>query len=120
MTKICDSVDLKWYLSKGKLYIEPKEEDLSVKYIDITSNHVIGKISINDNKSGVSTNDPSTSTPGFTADVFHNAQIGLETYVQVGYGDYAGLYKPEEITHTLNWKNGPWKTTIKTQAAKNK
>lgn len=118
LSEICDEIDFTWFISKGRLYVQPRELDRLIDFVIIRPENVIGAIQPNDDKSALSVSDRSSKPPGIKVDTFLNGSVGLNTYVKIESGDFKGDYKPDSIEHRLNWYNGPWQTTIETQGVK--
>lgn len=119
LTELCEEIDFIWYLHKGKLYIQPKELDRLIELVKIGADQVIGTLKPNDDKTGVSAKDKESKPAGVKVTTFLNGDIGTHTYMRITYGDFQGDYKPATIKHKLNWKKGPWTTTIVSQGVKN-
>lgn len=118
LTQICDEIDFVWFISKGRLYVQPRDEDRPTDFVLINPSNVIGSIRLNDDKSALPTNDKESRPAGIKVDTFLNGEVGLNTYVRVQEGDFQGDYKPEAVVHRLNWYSGPWQTSIETQRVK--
>ena len=117
-TDLCNSIDYVWYLSKGKLYVQPKEMDRLIDLVEISADQVIGALKPNDDKTGTSSVDKESKPAGVKVNTFLNGDIGTHTYVRITYGDYQGDYIPDSVQYKLNWKNGPWSTIVDTQKVK--
>jgi hypothetical protein len=118
LSSLCEDIDYIWYLSKGKLYIQPKEVDRLIDVINISAKQVVGTLKPNDDKTGKSSKDKESKPSGVKLTTFLNGDIGTHTYLNITYGDYKGQYKPDSVSYKLNWKNGPWTTTIESQRVK--
>lgn len=105
-----------WYISGGKLFIQPKYDDRYVDTINLEPSQVIGTISIDDDNLGEDTSKTQNMQAGVKFTCYLNGRIRLENRVVVGYGDYMGTYKPTGIVYNLNWKNGPWQMSVETKA----
>lgn len=117
-TEVTDAVDYIWFISRGKLYVQPRELDRPFTYVDIKPQNVIGAIKPYDDKASKTSKDATSKPKGVNVSTFLNADIGIESYIKIGYGQYQGDYKPEEVEYSLNWKDGPWKVDIKCQGVK--
>ena len=116
LTSICDSIDYIWFISKGVVYIQPREADRYQDFVELTPEVVVGNIAPSDDQSGISSNDPAAKVgTGINFTVFLDAKLALENYVKVGYGEYAGTYSIISLKHRLNWHNGPWQTSVVTK-----
>lgn len=116
LTSICDSIDYIWFISKGIVYIQPREAERYQDFVELTPDVVVGNISPSDDQSGVSSNDPAAKVGvGVNFTVFLDARLALENYVKIGYGEYSGTYSITSLKHRLNWHNGPWQTSVVTK-----
>ena len=118
LTEVCGEIDFVWYLSKGKLYVQPKELDRLIDLVEIGADQVIGTLKLVDDKAGLSAKDKESKPAGVKATTFLNGDIATHTYMRITYGDFQGDYSPTSIQHKLNWKKGPWTTTITSQKVK--
>lgn len=118
LTELCNMLKFVWFISGGKLYVQPRDEDRVVEVLKVYPQNVIGNININDDSKAVSVTQKDDETSGISFTGFLNPDIRLETYVEVTYGDYIGTYKPTTIKHTLDWYNGPWQTKIEAMPVK--
>lgn len=119
LSDVCHSIDYVWFISRGRLYIQPKDEVRVVDIFEVYPKNIIGSVSPEDDKSATSSVDPSTQVaPGVKFTVFLSPDLTLDTTVKLMQGDYEGLYKPTKITHKLNWKDGPWQTELESKSVK--
>lgn len=116
LTLLCDMLDYVWFISGGKLYVQPKNEDRYLDIVQVSASNALS-ISKHDDNKGASSVVSQAAPAGVELVVFLNTEIRLETYVEILDGDYKGVYKPTEIKHKLNWHSGPWQTTLTCQAA---
>lgn len=114
-TKFLSSIDFIWFISKGKLYVQPSTSDRVTDFLEVNADNVIGTIKPYDDKAGQSTGSPENRPVGVEFETFMNANIGLETYLNITYGDYQGKYKPSEVRFQFNWKQGPWSVKVRCQ-----
>jgi hypothetical protein len=119
MTELCSSLGMVWYISKGKIYVQPKELDRLTERFDVSADQVIGSVVPDDDKAGVTSVDKAAKPIGVKLTTFLNGEIGLHTYMRVLYGKYEGDYALTAVTYKLNWKNGPWTVTVTSHKVKN-
>ena len=117
LSDMCDSVNYIWTISGGRLYILPKYNWRPVQVVNITPDLVKGRIQALSSKS---TEEPSeqdsSETTGIKVELFFTSAIRPENYVQIGYGDYSGLYKPTKINYDLGYTGGNWAVIAELQA----
>lgn len=118
ITKMCNMIKYTWYISCGRLYIQPAEDDRLVDVYQLYPDQVIGALSVQDDKAGKPQSDPTKAEAGVKGKVFFNGNLRLENYIEVMYGDKIGTYAPTKVTYNLNWKEGPWNVTFESQAVK--
>lgn len=120
LTKVCKSIDYTWFLSKGRLYVQPVELDRPLAFIEPARNQVIGTLKPNDDKTAIASKDKKGKPAGVKIDLFLNGEIGINTYLRLGaeFNTFEGDFKAESVRHRLNWQNGPWQTSIETQRVK--
>lgn len=118
LSVLCDAIDYVWYMSKGVLYIQPRENPRLVDYFELSPAVILGSVSPSNDNTKVSSNDSEAQKGvGVSVSMFLDARVALENYFNILEGDYAGSYRPEEIEHKLNWFNGPWQTKVKCKPA---
>lgn len=119
LTELCGMLKFVWFISGGKLFVQPRDEDRVVDVVKVYPQNVIGSIYINDDSNATSVINKDDQSTGVNFKGYLNPSIRLETYIEITYGDYVGTYKPSKIKHNLDWFNGPWQTTIEAMPAKN-
>lgn len=121
LTELCNMLPamskMVWFISRGKLYVQPKYEDRFSDIVKVYPSNVIGSIAPNDSTKAQSASISEERPHGIKTALYLNGDIGLENYVEVTYGDYIGTYKPTSIQYNLNWKNGPWQVVIESDRA---
>jgi len=113
MTEFCNMVGFVWFISNGKLFVQPREVERAVDVFRVEPETIIDKIkpaTDSSNKSSVQTVTSKELGVKFTT--FFNADIRPESIFQITYGKYQGFYKPTSIEIDLNWQDGPWQTTV--------
>lgn len=118
LTDLCEGLNYVWYLSRGRLYIQPKDLPRRVDFLEVNPDNIIEKIHPIKNKVGMSTKDPVSSLKGIKFSTFFNGEVGLESYVRISEGDFAGQYGVKKLDLHLNWADGPWSMTITTEEVK--
>lgn len=113
LTTVCDNFDYVWFIVKGRLFIQPKDLDRPTEFVILDPSQVIGNISSANDANGKGVADKNVPNKGVKYETYLNGEVSLNTYTRLPEGDFKGDYKTSEITYTLNWKNGPWKNTIK-------
>jgi hypothetical protein len=119
LSEVCEEIDFVWYTCKGKLYVQPADEPVLTETLTIEPQNVVGSIKPSNDKSGASAVDRKAENMGITFDTFLNGDTTANSRIRVNYGRFYGDYLPDEITHKLNWKRGPWTTTVKCQKQRN-
>lgn len=116
LTTLLDSIDYVWFISKGVVYIQPREAERFQDKVILSPDVVIGNLEPSDDQSRTSSQDPSNSAGiGIGATVFLDARFALENVVEIPSGLFTGTYMITEIKHKLNWHSGPWQTELKTK-----
>lgn len=120
LTKVCSALDYIWFISKGRLYIQPAELDRPLAFVEPTRSQVIGAVKPNDDKTAIASKDKTGKPAGVKLTLFLNGNIGLSTYLRLSasFGAFEGDFKVESVRHRLNWQNGPWQTIMETQKVK--
>tara|TARA_Y100000310_G_scaffold74348_1_gene70496 strand:- start:25729 stop:26751 length:1023 start_codon:yes stop_codon:yes gene_type:complete len=118
LSEVCDEIDYLWFISKGRLYVQPRELDRPTEFVTIAPQNVIGTIRPNDDKTALAAKDKNSKASGIKVDTFLNGEVGLNTYIKISEGAFEGDYKPDSIEHKLNWYSGPWQTSIQSQRIK--
>lgn len=115
LTDLCESLDYVWFVCRGKLYVQPKDQPRATEILKIKPENVIGKISPIKNKAGISTANADSALKGVRFKTFFNGNIGLQSYVNIADGDFAGDYDIKKLDIDLNWADGPWTVSIETE-----
>ena len=118
LTDLCASINYVWYVSRGRLYIQPKDLPRRVDFLEVNPDNIIERIQPIKNKIGMATTDPTSSIKGIKFSTFFNGEVGLESYVRIAEGDFAGQYGVKKLDLHLNWADGPWTMTITTEEVK--
>lgn len=117
---LCDELGYKWHISRGKVFIYPIDEDQPRDFLVIKKENVIGSINIKSSATGTTTADPSARPEGIKFKVFLDGNIGLESYVRVAEGEYAGDWKISSVVHKCSWHGGDWCSEIEAETIKEK
>lgn len=119
LTQVCESIDYVWLIVLGKLYVQPRELERYKEVLNLDADQVIGTIEITDNGKPAQANAESKSKPGIAFSTYCNGNITPAVTVVNNIKDHpsVGDYKVLDVTHKLNWHDGPWQTTVKTQGA---
>lgn len=115
LTDLCKSLDYVWFICKGRLYVQPKDQPRAKEILDIKPENIIGKITPVKNKAGTPTASADTGPQGIRFKTFLNGQVGLQSYVRVADKEYEGDYDIKKLTINLNWKEGPWEMILDTE-----
>lgn len=118
LTDLCASLDYVWFICKGKLYVQPKDQPRATEILKIKDSNIIGKITPVKNKVGVPSASAEGGVKGIKFKTFFNGQVGLQSYVNISEGDFTGDYNITKLDVELNWANGPWTMTIETEEVK--
>lgn len=118
LTDLCSGINYVWYISRGKLHIQPKDLPRRVDFLEVNPENIIEKIHPIKNKVGMATTDPVSTLKGIKFSTFFNGEVGLESYVRIAKGDFAGQYGVKKLDLHLNWADGPWTMTITTEEVK--
>ena len=119
LTDLCDSLDYVWFICKGSLYVQPKDLHRPTEILKIDSSNVIGKITPSKDKAGVPSASADVGPTGVKFRTFLNGEVGLQSYINIEEGDFAGDYKVKTLTFDLNWHDGPWVVDFTTEGIKN-
>lgn len=112
ITDFCTELDYVWFISKGKLYIRAKDLDRITDIVTLSEQNIVGNIERADDKTAKPTDDKSNKGVGVKLKLYMNAEIGMNTYIKIPFGEFEGDYKPTSITYHLNWKQGPWQIAL--------
>ena len=111
ISKVCGNIGYRAYITLGKLFIEPINEDLTVESILISSATLAGSIKALKDTSGKNLGDP-TSKDGVKVTVFLNGLIDISKYLELEVPDHEGTYKIISVAHDLNYEGGQWTTQL--------
>lgn len=114
-TDLCKSIDYVWFITKGLLYVQPKDKPRPTEFLVLKPESIIGKLTSVSNKAGTPTASADVKPKGIKAKTYLNGLVGLNTYVRIEKGKYAGDYKPTKITFDLNWSKGPWVVDLESE-----
>ena len=114
LTKVCKDIDFVWFVSKGVLYIQPREFPVLQDLVSVIPNNIIGGVEPYSSNIGM-TGEVSDEGNGVDLTVFLDARIGLESYIKLSHGEYVGMYTPDIIEHKMDYHSGVWQTNIKTK-----
>jgi hypothetical protein len=112
LSELCASLDYVWFISKGALYVQPKDLPRQTDFLEVYPNNIIGTVSPVDESLSKDATDASNRASGIKFSIYLNAEFGIDKYIKVKEGEYAGDYKPSKIKYKMNWKDGPWMCDI--------
>lgn len=115
LTDLCVSLDYVWFICRGKLYIQPKDQPRASEILKVLPKNIIGKIQPIKNRVGVPTASADSALKGIAFSTFFNGDIGLQSYVNIVEGSFAGDYAIKKLDIHLDWANGPWALKIETE-----
>ena len=115
LAEVCGAIDYVWYISLGKLYIQPKEIDGLKETVKIIEANVKGTIGVLDDKSSTTSFSKSDKPKGIKLTTFLNGNISTNTTLNVSFGKHAGDYKITSVAHTLNFRGDAWETVVECQ-----
>jgi len=115
LTDLCDSLDYVWFICKGKLYVQPKDQPRATEILRITPENIIGKVHPIKNKVGIPSASADSAVKGVKFTTFFNGEVGLQSYVNISEGDFAGDYDIKKLDIHLDWANGPWVLKAETE-----
>lgn len=111
ISKVLSNVGYRAYVTLGKLFIEPLNEELTVEAVLITSDTLAGSIKALKDTSGKNLGDP-TSRDGVKVTIFLNGRVDISKYLELDVPDHTGTYKIISVTHDLNYEGGRWTTQL--------
>lgn len=112
ITDFCNELDYVWFISKGKLYIRAKDLDRVVDLVTLSPKNIVGNIERADDKTAKPTDDKSNKGVGIKLKLYMNAEIGMNTYIRIPFGEFEGDYKPKALSFHLNLDQGPWQVSL--------
>ena len=118
LSDLCKEIGFSWIISRGKLFIYPVDEPQPRDFLVVKPENVIGKVNPKSSKVGKSSSDASAESDGIKFKIFLNGLFGLENYITIAEGDYAGDYKPSSVVHKYSFKGGESVTEIEAQKVK--
>lgn len=111
LEEFCSNTNLQFYITLGRLYIEPIDITPVKTLLTLTEENIKGTIEKEEDNSGKTSTDPS-SVSGIKLTTFLNANIQLSTIVDVAFGDYKGRYEVASIRHNLDLEGKNWDTIV--------
>lgn len=115
LSDLCDSLDYVWFICRGKLYVQPKDQPRATAILKLKPENIIGKINPIKNKVGIPSASADSALKGVKFTTFFNGDVGLQSYVNLKEGDFAGDYDIKVLDIHLNWADGPWVLKIETE-----
>lgn len=115
ISKLCESVDYRFYTVLGKIYIEPKLSTQTFETFIIENKNLKEPLERHSDNSGVKQGSKGAKT-GLSATTYLNGRILTNMVLSIeNYGeDWDGTYPIESITHNLDFEGQSWDTRIKT------
>ena len=112
LSTVCNMAGLVWYIVNGNLFIEDKQstEERLTNVVVIEPHNVIDRIEASQDDTTLVAGQESLQ--GVRIRTFLNPLLDISKRFKVTYGDYAGLYKVDTVSHSLSWHDGDWVTEI--------
>lgn len=111
LNKICNSIGYKWYISLGRLYIEPEDAVGLVDLVVINQENIIGGITPSKQAAGKAPNSKDAKA-GVVIPVWLNGNITINKFARVVDDNYGGDYKIETVQHKFGSDEGDSMTTL--------
>ena len=114
LTTVCNMAGLVWYIVNGNLFVEDKDSNESrpAEAVSINAYNVIDRIEINQDETDSSISTSQAGLQGVKFRTFLNPMLDISKRFKIEYGNFAGLYKVDTITHSLNLDSGDWVTEV--------
>lgn len=109
MDKVCNSLGYVWYITNGRLFCHPKGYTATVSLYKISTDQML---SIRRTGSQQPTTSTGKGDEGVRIITFLDGRLDTDKRLEVLDGQYAGDYKIISKSHSLNYRNGQWLTTI--------
>jgi hypothetical protein len=115
MEEFCDKINLKVYVTLGKLYIEPIDLTPATVALNIEAENIKGTIRSQDDSAGKTTKQ---SKQGIEFTVFLDGRITAATVVNIKFGVHAGEYKVLSVKFKMDYEGSNWDTTVSCERRK--
>ena len=119
LDEVTRSISYTWFISGGKLYIQPKEFDRPTEVVQVFLDGIKGDIDLLDDKSGVLSNSAANTPPGVALTVFLNGNITLDKLLSIREGEFTGDYSISSLLFSLDFRGDSWHIDIEAQGVNN-
>lgn len=113
---ICASVNYKWHMSCGTIYVEPRnksiENDDLIRVLTIKQENLKTQIQELQDTSTKNSSESKDNGKGIRIKINLNGNLNRGDAVRITFGDYAGAYLITSVKHTLDFEGSAWDTEI--------
>lgn len=114
LSKLCTSVDYRFYTTLGKIYVEPISANKTIEMVKITPEVLKDPLErYSDNSS--KTQGSKDSNTGIIAKMFLNGRVqsNMALSIETFGDDWDGVYPVSSIVHDLDFEGNKWDTITK-------
>ncbi|AKO60919.1 baseplate hub [Pseudoalteromonas phage H101] len=109
MDNVCNSLGYVWYITNGRLFCHPKGYTKMVELYEFNTDQLLSIRRTGDQTVSTSTGKGDVGVKIVT---FLDGRLDVDKMIRVTNGQYQGDYKVLSKSHSLDYRNGGWTTTI--------
>lgn len=109
MDNVCNSLGYVWYITNGRLFCHPKGYTKTVELYEFNTDQLLSV-----RRKGTQSGATSTGKgdEGIKVVTFLDGRLDTDKRIRILNGEFKGDYKVITKSHSLNYRNGQWTTTI--------
>lgn len=109
MDNVCNSLGYVWYITNGRLFCHPKGYTKMIEVYEFTTDQLLSVRRSTNQKVSTSTGKGDTGVKIVT---FLDGRLDTDKVIRILDGTYSGDYKILSKSHSLDFRNGGWQTSI--------
>lgn len=101
LSEVCDAIGYKYFISLGRLYVEPKSYPNRASIVEVTGDNIIGNPQFQSDSSGKTTQS-SDAQDGVSVTIFLNGSVTVDKKLLLRDELLGGYYTITSVTHRVN------------------